>query len=305
MDKGVVTKEVRIRAPAKVNLILRILGRLPTGYHQIWSIMQTVDLADRLTIRVVPSTTEITFHCENSSVPKDRTNLVYQAAELVLKQAGSCVGLEIELEKHIPMAAGMGGGSSDAAATIFGLVRLLDLDWSLTDMVKIGAQLGSDVPFFFSAPSALVRGWGQEVLPLSMAGERWFVLVNPGFPIETKWAYDRLASTRKQVLSVGEQLKKIEVDQAISWDRLTGLMENDFEAAIFPVFPELEKVKEEFLAAGAQAALLSGSGATMFGVFSDESAAVQAKSALGHVPQRNIILARSVSSSFQVEEAHL
>ena len=305
MDKGVGKKAVCVCAPAKVNLILRILGRLPTGYHRIWSIMQTVDLADRLTIRVVPSTTVITLRCENSTVPQDRTNLVYQAAELVLNQAGLSVGLEIELEKHIPMAAGMGGGSSDAAATIFGLVRMLDLDWSGSDMAEIGAQLGSDVPFFFSAPSALVRGWGQEVLPLSMAGERWIVLVHPGFPIETKWAYDRLASTRNQVRPIGEQLERIEVDQAISWDHLTGLMENDFEEAIFPVFPELEKIKEEFLAAGAQAALLSGSGATMFGVFPDESAAVQARSALGHVTQRNIILARSVSSSFQVEEAHL
>ena len=305
MDKGVATKEVCVRAPAKVNLILRILDRLPTGYHQIWSIMQTVDLADRLTIRVVPSTTVITLQCQHSTVPKDRTNLVYQAAELVLNQAGSSVGLEIDLEKHIPMAAGMGGGSSDAAATIFGLVRLLDLDWSLSDMAQIGAQLGSDVPFFFSAPSALVRGWGQEVLPLSMAGERWIVLVNPGFPIETKWAYDQLASTRKQVLPIGEHLKKIEVDQSISWDRLTALLENDFEPAIFPVFPELKNIKAEFLAAGAEAALLSGSGATMFGVFSDESVALQAKSDLGHVTQRNIFLARSVSSSFQIEEAHL
>ena len=304
MDKIVATKEVCVRAPAKVNLILRILDRLPNGYHQIWSIMQTVDLADRLTIRVVPSTTVITLQCEHSRVPKDRTNLVYKAAELVLNQAGSSVGLEIELEKHIPMAAGMGGGSSDAAATIFGLVRLLDLDWSMSDMAQIGAQLGSDVPFFFSAPGALVRGWGQEVLPLSIAGERWMVLVNPGFPIETKWAYDQLASARQEVLPIGEPLKKIEVDQFLSWDRLTALLENDFEAAIFPVFPELKNIKAELLAAGAQAALLSGSGATMFGVFPDESAALQAKRALGQVTPRNIILARSVSNSLQIEEAH-
>ena len=297
--------EVCIRAPAKVNLILRILDRLPTGYHKLWSIMQTVDLADRLTIRVLPSTAGITLRCENSTVPQDRTNLVFRAAELVLRQAGSSVGLEIVLDKHIPMAAGMGGGSSDAAATIFGLVRLLDLDWSMSDMAKIGAELGSDIPFFFSAPCACVGGWGQEVLPLSMAGERWIVLVNPGFPIETKWAYDRLASTRKQVLPLGEPLKNIEVDQAISWDRITSLMENDFEAPLFPVFPELETIKEEFMAAGAQAALLSGSGATMFGVFSDEKAACRAKSALAHVSQRNIILARSLSSSIQVEEPAL
>ena len=138
-----------------------------------------------------------------------------------------------------------------------------------------------------------------------MAGERWIVLVNPGFPIETKWAYDRLASTRKKVLPIGKPLKNIEVDPAISWDRITSLMENDFEAALFPVFPELNSIKEEFMAAGAQVALLSGSGATMFGVFSDEKAASRAKSALAHVSQRNIILARSLSSSIQVEEPAL
>lgn len=304
MKKDEGAKAVRVWAPAKVNLILRILDRLPTGYHRIWSVMQTVDLADRLTLRYIPAATDIAVHCGHPSVPKDRGNLVYQAADLVLKQAGLSGGLEIELEKHIPMAAGLGGGSSDAAATVFGLARLLELGWSSSNLAELGARLGSDVAFFFSAPSALIREWGQEVLPLSITGERWIVLVNPGFPIETKWAYERLASTREKVRPIHDELKKVDHGRTIAWDDLTGLMENDFEPALFPVFPELSQLKTELLAAGAQAALLSGSGATMFGVFPDERTALEAKRALNRDSRRQVFAVKSHSTSFGIEETH-
>jgi len=157
------TDEIHVRAPAKINLILRVLDRLPNGYHRIWSVMNTVDLADRLAIRQIRTSSGIRLSCHDASVPQGNNNLVHRAAEFVLKQAGLKVGLEIDLDKQIPMAAGLGGGSSDAAATIVGLVRLLNLGLSLVDMAKLGSQLGSDVAFFFSAPSALVCEWGRGV----------------------------------------------------------------------------------------------------------------------------------------------
>lgn len=260
--------------------------------------MHTVDLADRVLIRPSRASTVIRLSCKNASVPQGRDNIVYRAAELVLTQAGVKIGLEIDVDKHIPIGGGLGGGSSDAAATIFGLVRLLALDWPLEDMAKLGAQLGSDVAFFFCAPSALVCEWGQTVFPLSIAGERWIVLANPGFPIGTKWAYECVSSIRGKVRPIGQPLHEIQVNKKTAWEELVRLMENDFEPALFPVFPELEHLRGELLAAGAQAALLSGSGATMFGVFTDEGAARQAKDALARDPRRQVVAAKSESTSF-------
>ena len=289
--------EIHVRAPAKINLILRILDRLPTGLHRIWSVMHTVDLVDRLTIRKIGSSSTIQFSCQDSAVPKGYDNLVYRAAEMVLAQAGRKMGLEIDLKKQIPMAAGLGGGSSDAAATIVGLVQLLELRWSLQEMATLGSQLGSDVAFFFSAPCALVSEWGQVVSPLTMSGGRWIVLVNPGFPIETKWAYQRVSSTRGTVSPISPPFEAIQQQQSVSWDEIVGLMENDFEQAVFPIFPKLEKLKTDLLAVGAEVALLSGSGATMMGIFRDEKTAIQAKTALMSDSENRVFVAKSESTS--------
>jgi 4-diphosphocytidyl-2-C-methyl-D-erythritol kinase len=285
--------EIQVRAPAKINLVLRVLDCLPNGYHRIWSVMHTVNLADQLVIRKIGKTSGIRVSCNDTSVPLGNNNLVHRAAEAVLKQAGQTVGLDIELDKQIPMAAGLGGGSSDAAATILGLVRLLDLGWSLKDMSQLGSELGSDVAFFFSAPCAIVCEWGQVVYPLAISGARWMVLVNPGFPIETKWAYQRLSSSRETILPIAPSLKGIQHNQTVTWDELVSLMENDFESALFPVFPKLKKLKTDLLAVGAQVALLSGSGATMIGIFPDEKAAVQAKAALPSDSCYRVIIAKS------------
>ena len=289
--------EIHVRAPAKINLILRVLDRLPNGYHRIWSVMHTVALADRLAIRLSGKSLEVQVSCNEASVPRGTNNLVHRAAEMVLKESGRKVGLEIDLDKRIPIAAGLGGGSSDAAATIFGIVRLLELGWSLEDMAKLGAQLGSDVAFFFFAPSALVCDWGQVVFPLRITGNRWVVLVNPGFPIETKWAYQRVSTTRGTVLPIGSSLEAIQQQRSVAWEVLVGLMENDFESALFPVFPILKKLKRDLLAAGAQAALLSGSGATMIGIFRDEKTAIQATKSLPSDSTNRVFVAQSEASS--------
>ena len=272
--------ELVVRVPAKINLIIRVLDRLANGYHQLWSIMHTVDLFDVLRIRVNPDHQEIVLQCGNSDLPVDRRNLVYRAAEAVLQQAGMEVGVELELTKSIPMAAGLGGGSSDAAGTIWGISQLLKLGWGLDELKKCGATLGSDIPFFFHAPCALVGGWGQEVSPFLVEGERWVVLVNPGFPIQTKWAYDQLAGHRSALAPLTEFARIVEEKGKVSWDDLLPVMENDFEGALFPQYPILGFIKEKLRSFGAQAALLSGSGATVFGIFASKEVARAASARL-------------------------
>jgi len=274
-------RTIRIHAPAKVNLVLRVLDRRPDGYHNLWSLMQTVDVTDTLDVRAMPGRPGIHLTCDDASLPTDRRNLIYRAAEAVLKRAGSAIGrdagLAITIAKRIPVSAGLGGGSSNAAATIVALNELLALRWSPTDMMKVGAPLGSDVPFFFCAPSAVVTGRGEAVEAVTLTGCRWIVLVNPGFPIETKWAYEQLSSRRASVAPLADSLRRIVGGATASWDQIVPLMENDFEAAVGPAHPELAKVAQALREAGAEAAMLSGSGATVFGVFRDEAAALRAQ----------------------------
>ncbi|MDH4192598.1 MAG: 4-(cytidine 5'-diphospho)-2-C-methyl-D-erythritol kinase [Nitrospirota bacterium] len=279
-DAGVSAGEIVVRAPAKVNLLIRVLDRLPNGYHELWSLMHTVEVFDHLRIRLNPDRKGLSLVCGDAPLPVDKGNLVYRAADLVLQRAGKVSGVEIELTKVIPLSAGLGGGSSDAAATLYGLAHLLHLDWTLAEFCEAGAALGSDIPFFFRAPCAVVRGWGQEVIPCTLKGERWVVLVNPGFPIQTKWAYEQLASQRSTVLPLGEFPKRVDRQLNLSWEEVVEAMENDFEAPLFPVYPILGFIKEKLLSLGAQAALLSGSGATVFGIFHTQEEARQASNQL-------------------------
>ena len=270
---------VSIRAPAKVNLILRILDRRPDGYHNVWSVMQTVGLDDDVSIRLERAHSEIRLHCSAQFLGADQTNLVYRAAAAVLERSNIKIGLDIVLAKHIPMGAGLGGGSSDAAATIFALNHLLKLEWSVRDMMQVGEELGSDVPFFFSAPSAIVTGRGEQVNSLEVSGSRWIVLINPGFSIETKWAYRQLSESRRQVKPLSSDHCRLETAGHVTWEQILSMAENDFEIPVFEAYPLLREIKMQLLKQKAETALLSGSGATVFGVFVDE---VKARQAVAH-----------------------
>jgi 4-diphosphocytidyl-2-C-methyl-D-erythritol kinase len=270
---------VRSLAPAKINLVLRVLGRRPDGYHNLWSLMQTVELTDELHIRLLPET-GLKIECNDEALPTDGRNLVYRAAHLVLNRARMTVGLHIRILKRIPISAGLGGGSSDAAATILGLNHLLGLQWSMTEMAEAGQLLGSDVSFFFSAPTAYVRGRGEDILSIQLEGKRWLVLINPGFPVETRWAYDRLAASRSAIRPLSSGIMALSEKTRISWDDVVPLMENDFEDVLAPTHPMLGQIRAELLSRGAEAAMISGSGATVFGLFRQEAAAAQARDSI-------------------------
>lgn len=281
-------QEIIVQAPAKVNLCIRVLDCLSNGYHELWSLMHSVDVFDQLRIRLNPHHDRIQLTCENAVLPADQGNLVYRAAQGVLRRTEQSVGVDIVLQKAIPLAAGLGGGSSDAAAAIYGLNHVLNLGWGLSEMCEVGAELGSDIPFFFHAPCALVRGWGQEVTPCIIEGKRWVVLVNPGFPIETKWAYAQLASRRSVISPLDPWTKGVEATLQVAWEEVIEAMENDFELSLFPVYPILGFIKEKLRDLGAEAALLSGSGATVFGVFDAPECAQAAAAQLRHDTQWHV-----------------
>ena len=289
---------ITVFAPAKINLVLRILDSRPDGYHNLWSLMQTVQLEDALELSLSDHHSTITLRCDEPSLKTDASNLVYRAAAAVLEGAGRTVGLDIVLAKRIPMGAGLGGGSSDAAATIMGLNRLLNLGWSTEKMAHLGQTLGSDVPFFFSAPSAIVEGRGEKVVPVQITGSRWVMLVNPGFPIETKWAYQQLSVSRTGVQPLSDVHAGLGKTCELSWEEVFQAAENDFEATVFKAHPDLYKIKQRLLADGAETALLSGSGATVFGVFRDETTARQAEIGFRTEPHLKVYTV-SISSVFR------
>lgn len=291
---GNVDRSLLLHPPAKVNLILKIFDRLSNGYHALWSFMQTIGVADELTVRVTNAFEGVRLDCPEQALPVPGDNLAYRAADLVLRRAGVAMGVDLKLVKRIPVEAGLGGGSSDAAATIMGLNRLLDLGWTNGEMAALGQTLGSDVPFFIEAPTAVVHGWGQRIIRKTLEGVRWVVLVNPGFPINTGQAFRRLDEIRRTVPPLPEGLKSFERAPTVSWSRVLARMENDFEAALFGDYPVLADIKKTLMGMGAEGALLSGSGATVFGVFRGQAEAIRAKEAFAGTPQYRVAVGPSL-----------
>ena len=288
---------IRVFAPAKINLVLRILDRRTDGYHNLWSLMQTVQVEDEITLALTGAHSGVTLRCDEPSLKTDDSNLVSRAAVAVMAQSGRTGGLDITLAKRIPMGAGLGGGSSDAAATIIGLNQLFNLGWSAEQMAHIGQTLGSDVSFFFFAPSATVAGRGEQVAPIRIKGTRWVVLVNPGFPVETKWAYQQLTANRAGVVPLSQSHAMLEQASELGWEQVLEAAENDFEGPVFKAYPLLQEIKHRLLALEADVALLSGSGATVFGVFRDEAKARQAQALFMNEPQFKVFVAQTSSPS--------
>jgi 4-diphosphocytidyl-2-C-methyl-D-erythritol kinase len=289
-----------VHAPAKVNLILRILDRRSDGYHNLWSVMHTVGLADEVRIKVTPTLPGIKLTCNTEKLSSDGSNLVSKAAAAVLGHAHLSVGLDLDLSKRIPMGAGLGGGSSDAAATILGLNQLLKLGWSRAKMAEVGQALGSDVPFFLFAPSAIVSGRGETVRQVTIEGSRWIVLVKPPFGVETKWAYQELASVRTSVRPLSEQHAAMDRGTRLTWSELAAAVENDFEAPVFAKHPYLQQLRRALLNLGARIALLSGSGATVFGLFEEESAARNARARLEGSQELQVFVVPTCSGPIRV-----
>jgi 4-diphosphocytidyl-2-C-methyl-D-erythritol kinase len=248
-----------LKTAAKVNLTLEILGKRADGYHEIATVMQAVDLSDRITL---DDADDLELRSSARDVPADSRNLALRAAETLRQAAGVRGGVRITLAKYIPVAAGLGGGSSDAAGVLIGLNRLWRLRWPLERLDEVAATLGSDVPFFLRGGAAVATGRGEKVEPLrgrSLA----LVLVNPRFPASTAEMYARLTPA---MYSDGGATKALVGSLGRSAARIAASLYNGMDAAATGVFPQIAQMRAALLAAGALGALMSGSGPTVFGV---------------------------------------
>lgn len=260
----------RVLSPAKVNLFLKVLGNRPDGYHEILSLMQPVSLYDEIEVSVSEGG-GIKVATDSPEAPGGSENLAYRAAALFLERAGSVKRVSISIKKRIPVGAGLGGGSSNAASVIMALDGLLGTGFSGQELMDMGSRLGSDVPFFFLRGPALARGRG-EVLERALLPELYYVLVNPGFHVPTAWVYSSLRLTKKAQNNILLYSCEVFADR----ERLKDALTNDLEAVTIGMYPEISALKESLVEAGASGALMSGSGPTVFGVFHSREDAMRA-----------------------------
>jgi 4-diphosphocytidyl-2-C-methyl-D-erythritol kinase len=260
---------IRIRSFAKINLSLAVLGRRPDGYHNIQTVFQSISLCDELEFQ---ASDRLELRCENLPDVPQKDNLIWKAAEMLAGIVSAKRGASIILNKKIPSDAGLGGGSSNAAATLLGLCRLWRISPSEVDLVPLAAELGSDVPFFLSGGTALGSGRGEKIYPLPDPSTLHLVVIFPGVQVSTAEAYRSLnlgltsATEDNKIQRFCGQLK-----EDLSW--LTGIF-NDFEASILPAYPPILEARDFLRQQGAAAALLSGSGSAVFGFFHDEESAL-------------------------------
>ncbi len=248
------------KAPAKLNLRLNVTDRRSDGYHELISIMVPIDLFDLLELTVVPQ--GITLECEGLQVPGDRSNLVYQAARSFLSRTGIQKGISIKLIKNIPVAAGMGGGSSDAAATLLTLNKIWSRPLSLSGLHDLAIQLGADVPFFLYSRPSLAKGIGEILEPLEGWPKYWYVIVTPPLKVSTSWVFNhpKLKLTTYEYDNIMSRLKSDHF-------AISRILENDLEKVTAESFPIIEKIKKCLIDAGAEGAIMTGSGPSVFGVF--------------------------------------
>jgi 4-diphosphocytidyl-2-C-methyl-D-erythritol kinase len=266
---------MRVKSYAKINWALDVLFKREDGFHELRTIYQTVSLHDTLTFTKTDGAIEII--CSDARVPTDETNLVYKAAQALREATGTKAGARIEIEKRIPVAAGMGGGSSNAAATLLGLQKLWQVEMNDRTLTGIAARLGSDVPLFLTGGTLLGIGRGEEVYPLAEVECNDLLLVNPGIAVSTAQAYQKLSRLTRQE---SPRIIPFAFFAAKDIHRLPLSAQNDFEAVVLVEHPEIAEVKHSLIELGAQHALMSGSGATVFAVFDNLETSERARDAM-------------------------
>jgi 4-diphosphocytidyl-2-C-methyl-D-erythritol kinase len=274
-------RSVVLDARAKINLYLDVLGRLPNGYHAVETLYQSVDLSDRLT--VARTSSGITVESDHPDVPTDERNLVVRAARLFFTFTGRDGGVRVRVEKRIPIAGGLGGGSADAAATLIALNELFETHYPVETLVALGSRLGADVAFCIVGGTAWGHGIGDQLTPIRRPDDPFALLVNPGYGIDTKSAFEALgmASIKASPSTIRAErerrqrqfrLTALSGRDTISpaWEPASRPLYNRFEAVILPRYPAIAKARDVLVESGARAAM-SGSGATVFGLFDEES----------------------------------
>ncbi len=271
-------------SPAKINLYLRVMGKREDGYHEILSLMQKIDLCDEMDFR--PSAGGISVHCPGTTLPEDEGNIVYRAASAFYSRILRPPAIDISIRKRIPIAAGLGGGSSNAATTLMTLNGMHGSPLTREELMEIGAGLGADVPFFIFGNSAWASGIGERLSKAPPLPPLWFVLVHPGFEISTRSVYQGLN------LGLTNQAFNYSIPRFSTEEELIRDFTNDLERVTVKLHPILDEVKALLTASGARRALMSGSGPTVFGVFTDGASADRAIQELGRGNRWRIFGAR-------------
>lgn len=257
-------KKIEIYSYSKINLTLNILGKRQDGYHNIETIMQSINLTDRIFIKEEKE--GIKVKCNHSQVPIDAQGLAYRSAEKILNRYKITKGVKIEIDKKIPLASGMAGGSANSASILVGINKLFTLNLSNEDLRGIGEELGMDVPFCIQNGTALAYHRGEKVAPLSPVNPQlWIIIINPGFEIPTKWAYNNLdlSLIKREKNNTKAMLEALKEGEARG---IAKNLFNSFEELIIKKYPEIGKIKNRLIEEGALGALMSGSGPTVFGV---------------------------------------
>ncbi|MCD6487372.1 MAG: 4-(cytidine 5'-diphospho)-2-C-methyl-D-erythritol kinase [Syntrophobacterales bacterium] len=258
-----------MQSPAKVNLFLRVLGKRSDGYHDILSIIQRISLYDEMSFDLKGNGIKVV--CPGGLAPGNKNNIAYRAAEAVLSNKSCYSGVEITINKRIPVAAGLGGGSSNAATTLVTLNEMTGTKYSTEELMQMGAKLGADVPFFVFGKTALASGIGDRLKQVEAVPKLWFILINPGFEISTGDIYGNLN------LGLTKEPIKYSMPRFVTMSHIAKELYNDLEKVSLRFYPVLSDIKKLLTANGALGSLMSGSGPTVFGVFRNEADAKRAE----------------------------
>lgn len=256
-----------VKAPAKINLTLDVLHKRPDGYHEVEMIMTTVDLADRVGLELRRDG-EIFVHSSNNFVPDDQRNLAYQAAKLLKDRFNVTSGVSITIDKQIPVAAGLAGGSSDAAATLKGLNELWSLGLSLDDLAELGAEIGSDVSFCVYGGTAIASGRGEKIEHISAPPSSWVILAKPTIGVSTAAVYGGL---KLDGIEHPDTAGMVEAIKTNDYAKMCGTLGNVLESVTLEMHPEVSSIKEQMKRFGADGVLMSGSGPTVFALVQTEA----------------------------------
>ena len=265
---------MKIHAPAKINLVLDVIGKRSDGYHNVKMIMQSLELGDVVTVEAqAADKTEIIINSNSAVVPCNESNIAYKAAMAILDDANMRCNVHIDIQKNIPICAGLAGGSTNGAAVLIALNSILGLDYSKEKLMNLGAKIGADVPFCIMQGTALAQGTGTELSAIASYGKHTVLLVKPDIDVSTPWVYKNLklnTVTHPDVDSFIDCIKHGEYAQSYKH------MGNVLETVTVEEYPIIDKIKKRMMDCGARVSMMSGSGPTVFGIFDSIEAANQA-----------------------------
>lgn len=270
-------ESIRLKARAKINLGLDVLGRREDGYHDVRMVMQTIGIYDRIIITKIPED-EIRIKSNLYFLPVNENNLMYKAAKLLKDKCGYSGGVDIDLNKFIPVSAGLAGGSTDAASTLFGINKLFDLSLSMQELMDIGVEIGADVPYCVMRGTALAEGIGEKLTPLDPLPRTWILIAKPPINVSTKLVYESLdmngVDKHPDIDGLIDAIKRKNIHG------VCGCMGNVLENVTVPLYPVINSIKNDMLEHGAINAMMSGSGPTVFGIFPDEKTTLECQAYL-------------------------